>query len=145
MNLTNPNTLLIIAGLLAIIVEIVIGAATGFELFVLGIIFAIGGTVGHITGSLQVALASIVGMILVYVIFGRRMIKQSLHVTTKKTNIESIIGKKAIVTETIPENGAGRVKIMGEEWRAEADRAIPNGGQVRIESVSGVTVKVVEI
>jgi len=46
LNNLNQFTILIILGIFAIIVEIIIGAATGFELLILGVLFIIGGGVG---------------------------------------------------------------------------------------------------
>ncbi len=138
----DPFTVLIILGMVAIIIEIIIGAATGFELLVLGVVFVIGGIVGMFTGSMPIALATIVVLTLAYIFFARRLIQQSLHITTKKTNVESIIGKTARVIGVITSDEPGQVKIEGEVWRAEADEAFAIGDKVIIKSVSGVTVKV---
>ncbi|MGN0033375.1 MAG: NfeD family protein [Candidatus Limimorpha sp.] len=36
-----------------------------------------------------------------------------------KTNMDNIIGKNAIVTERIEKDGFGRVKIDGDDWKAQ--------------------------
>ncbi len=141
---TEPHSVLITIGIVAIIIEIMIGAATGFELFVLGIIFIIAGIIGSLS-SITVAIVSIVIMIALYIFVGRRMIKKSLHFISHKTNVESIIGKKALVTMAITPDKPGRVKIQGEEWRAEAEKAIDTGKKVMINSVSGVTLTVEQL
>lgn len=138
----DPFTVLIILGIVAIIIEIIIGAATGFELLVLGIVFILGGIVGMVTGSMPFALVTIVILTLAYIFFARRLIQQSLHITTKKTNVESIIGKTARVVSEITPDEPGQVKIEGEVWRAESDTEYAKGDKVVIRSVSGVTVKV---
>lgn len=138
----DPFTVLIILGIVAIIIEIIIGAATGFELLVLGIVFILGGIAGMVTDSMSFALVTIVILTLAYIFFARRLIQQSLHITTKKTNVESIIGKTARVVSEITRDDSGQVKIEGEIWRAEADSAFAKGDKVIIKSVSGVTVKV---
>ena len=38
-----------------------------------------------------------------------------------KTNMDGIIGKTAIVTERIEVNGFGRVKIDGDDWKAQME------------------------
>jgi len=141
----NQFTVLIILGVLAIIVEIILGAATGFELLIIGIVFVIGGGVGMLTGSMMIAIGTITALILGYVFFGRKMIKQALNVTTSKTNIDSIIGKQGMVVEPINPDKPGQIKHEGEIWRAEADKVIVKGKKVKIISVSGVTLKVTEI
>lgn len=138
----DPFTVLIILGIVAIIIEIIIGAATGFELLILGVVFIIGGIVGMITNSMPYALVTIVVLTLAYIFFARRLIKQSLHITTQKTNVESIIGKIARVVGKITPDEPGQVKIEGEVWRAEADEEFAMGDKVVIKSVSGVTVRV---
>ena len=138
----NTYSILIILGIIAIIVEIILGAATGFELLVIGIVFIIGGGVGMLTGSIQVAIGSIVVLILGYIFFGRRRIKNALHITTKKTNSESIIGQQAKVVAVIPAGEYGQVKIEGEVWRATSAKSHKIADTVTIESISGVTVSV---
>ncbi|MDA1317217.1 MAG: NfeD family protein [bacterium] len=140
--LQNPNTALILLGFVAIILEIILGAATGFELLILGIVFIIGGGVGMLTGSIQLAIGSIIALILGYIVFGRRRIKNALHITTKATNSESIISKQAKVVSEIPAGEHGQVKIDGEVWRATSTKNHKMGTTVTIDSISGVTVRV---
>ena len=71
-----------------------------------------------------------------------RLLKKSLNITTHATNVESIIGETALVTESIAPDVFGKVKINGEVWRAEAHKKIEVGSKVRIISVSGVTLRV---
>jgi len=138
----NQFTTLIILGILAIIVEIILGAATGFELLIIGIVFIIGGGAGMLTGSMMIAIGTIIALILGYVFFGRNTIKQALHITTTKTNTDSIIGKQGVVIEPINPDVPGQIKYEGEIWRAEAEKAIAKGKKIKIISVSGVTLKV---
>jgi len=138
----NQFTILIILGILAIIAEIILGAATGFELLIIGIVLVIGGGIGMLTGSLMIAIGSITALILGYVFFGRNTIKQALHITTTKTNTDSIIGKQGMVVVSIQPDVPGQIKYEGEIWRAESEKAIAKGKKVKILSVSGVTLKV---
>lgn len=59
-----------------------------------------------------------------------------------KTNVESLIGKQVIVTETIDNlKSTGQVKANGLEWTARSANEtdiIPEGTEVTIDSVSGV-------
>jgi len=56
-----------------------------------------------------------------------------------RTNIFALIGKKAVVSKTISENGVGKVRVNGELWSAvSADRSVLNVGEVVvIVKVSG--------
>ena len=63
------------------------------------------------------------------------------------TGREQLTGAAAEVTEAIstPEGEgvfAGMVRMHGELWRAVASQAIPAGAQVRVLSVTGLTVQV---
>lgn len=135
---------LIVAGIIAIIVELLLGVATGFDLFIIGILLIIGGTI-TLFSSLMVGGGIAATLTLSYVLFGRRIVKQSLSIETKKTNIDGIIGKTAMTVKHITPSRPGQVKIDGEVWRAQSDEKIENGIKVTIVSVSGVTLKVQKI
>lgn len=71
----------------------------------------------------------------------RPIAKKYLNPHTEKTNIESYIGEKVIVTATIDNmNSMGQVKINGVEWTARNidDEILPVGTEVTIQQVSGV-------
>lgn len=61
-----------------------------------------------------------------------------------KTNMDNIIGKTAVVTERIEENGYGRVKIDGDDWKAQTayGAAAEVGEKVRIESFESIILTV---
>jgi len=142
MNLNDINTWLILAGIVAVVVEIMLGASTGFDLLLIGIIAVISGIIGTVFKSSYVAIWSIVILSFLYMIIGRKFIKNKLSIETKSTNVESLLGKKAIVVKPINKHMAGQVKIEGEIWRAESDKEIDKGVEVSVESISGVTLRV---
>ena len=57
-----------------------------------------------------------------------------------KTNMDNIIGKTAMVTERIVEGGYGRVKIDGDDWKAQTSNgsAIEVGEKVQIVSYESI-------
>ena len=61
-----------------------------------------------------------------------------------KTNMDNIIGKTAVVTERIEENGYGRVKIDGDDWKAQTtDGTLAEVGEkVKIESFESIILTV---
>lgn len=138
----DKNYILVVLGIAAIVVEVLMGAATGFDLLLLGVIFVISGGLGLLLNSFVAALISITVLSLVYVFVARGFIKSRLHIGTKNTNVDAIIGKTGIVTKKISSNEAGQVKVNGETWRAHASRDIEPGTNVVIHSVSGVTLTV---
>lgn len=138
----NNNYLLIIGGIIAIIAELALGVATGFDLFVIGVIFIVSGGVGLLVSSFTIALILVSILCLAYVFVGRGFIKQKLTLTTKATNVDALIGKKGMVTKKITKDTVGQVKVEGEVWRAASDTDIDAGSTVVVESVSGVTLTV---
>ena len=65
-----------------------------------------------------------------------------------KTNVESMIGKHAIVISEIDNlQGAGQVTVSGQEWSARnviENQAIPVGSVVSVVAISGVKLIVEE-
>lgn len=64
-----------------------------------------------------------------------------------RTNMDSIIGKTATVTERIDDGGFGRVKIDGDDWKAQSvdGTAVKVGEKVRIESFESIILTVKKI
>jgi len=138
----NNNYLLVILGVICVIVEILLGAATGFDLLLVGVIFMLSGGLGALVKSFPAALVASVVLVVLYLVFGRRFVKQKLAIETKQTNVDRLIGQRAVVVKSIESHRPGQIKIEGEVWRAESDKAIAVGQEVTIESVTGVTLKV---
>lgn len=62
-----------------------------------------------------------------------------------KTNIDNIVGKSGVVTEKIdPSAQTGRVKIDGDEWKAEAenDKIIEAGTRVEVIKIENIVATV---
>jgi membrane protein implicated in regulation of membrane protease activity len=55
-----------------------------------------------------------------------------------KTNVYSVIGKTATVSEIIKPNEIGAVKLRGQVWSAISDTKIEVGAEVRILEIEGV-------
>ncbi len=55
----------------------------------------------------------------------------------EKSNVDALIGQKALTTEAINPPHLGLVKVEGELWRAEAREAIEAGTCVEITGVNG--------
>jgi membrane protein implicated in regulation of membrane protease activity len=79
----------------------------------------------------------------ILILMSEFLLKRKLGIikTPHKTNIDSIIGKEAIVTEKINNtDGTGEVEIAGKKWTAVSidDSVIPLKEKVVIEKVDGV-------
>ena len=74
-------------------------------------------------------------------IFTRPYVEKHLQ-KHEMTNVESVPGKIAIVTEEIDNlRGTGQAKIDGMEWTARSEKdeiKIPVGANAKVLSVSGV-------
>src|SRR5687768_5749141 len=144
----STNWILIIAGALAIVGEVILGAATGFDLALLGIALAAGGGIGLLFGSAKVGLFSAGALAFIYLAFLRRGIRSKVSSPNRPTNIDAVIGRSGVVTEPIVPHGAGMVRVGDELWRAvlahegEGAAAILPGATVVVDSVEGVTLRV---
>ena len=77
-------------------------------------------------------IVSLASILLIRPLFKRYIAKQKTE-----TNVDSLIGAKAIVTEEIKVNGMGKVKIEGEVWLAVSKEDIAKGETVIVEAVDG--------
>lgn len=64
-----------------------------------------------------------------------------------KTNMDNVIGKIAVVTERIEENGFGRVKIDGDDWKAQTEdgTSAEVGEKMRIVSFESIILTVKKV
>ncbi len=114
--------------------------------------FSVGCVFGAILAACELSLtwqvvAFAVGTFLAFV-FIRPIVMKYLDKKTNdngvKTNMDSIIGKTAVVTEKIEENGFGRVKIDGDDWKAQTSdgSAVEVGTKVKIEAFESIILTV---
>jgi membrane protein implicated in regulation of membrane protease activity len=139
------NWLLVIGGIVCVIVELALGAATGFDLALIGGSLTIGGAIGFFAGSEKIGLFAAGGLSLVYLALFRSWLRAKLTVRHRASNIDAIVGMQGVVTKRIALREAGLVKLGSEVWRAELatdDGPRDAGATVKVESVEGVTLKV---
>jgi membrane protein implicated in regulation of membrane protease activity len=140
------NWLLVIVGIVCVIIELALGAFTGFDLALVGGSLTVGGAIGLFTGSAKIGLLSGGILALVYLALFRRWLRAKLTVKDQPTNVDALVGKTGIVTKKIALAEAGLVKVGSEVWRAELAQpdgtARDVGATVKIEAVEGVTIKV---
>jgi membrane protein implicated in regulation of membrane protease activity len=140
------NWLLVIVGIVCVIIELALGALTGFDLALVGGSLAVGGAIGLFTGSAKIGLLAGGVLAFVYLAIFRRLLRAKLTVKDHASNVDAIVGKTGIVTQKIGATEAGMVKVGPEFWRAElagTDGSVRDVGvTVQVESVEGVTLKV---
>ena len=140
------NWVLMIGGIVCVIMELALGAVTGFDLALIGASLAAGGAVGLLFGSANIGLLSAAGLALVYLALFRRWLKVKLTVKEHASNADAVVGKTGVVTKRIAAREPGMVKLGDEVWRAELanmeDQAREAGAIVTVQSVEGVTLKV---
>jgi len=129
-----------LAAVVLIIVEIL---TAGFVLGSFGIAAFITAVVAYIGFPIEFQLIVFIASSLV-IFFTLRPIAKKYLAPKKKieTNVHRLIGKKAIVIETIDNfRQTGRVKIDGDDWRArtESQEIIPVGREVIIKVVDSAT------
>lgn len=140
------NWLLVIGGMVCVIVELALGAMTGFDLALIGGSLAMGGGIGLSLGSEKIGLLAAGGLALVYLAIFRSWLKAKFTVKNHPSNVDAIVGKTGVVTKRIALHEPGMVKVGAEVWRAELaggeDTARDLGAAVTVESIDGVTLKV---
>ncbi|MFC1976891.1 NfeD family protein [Chloroflexota bacterium] len=129
----------VIVGLLLVLLELIVGVETGFDLVFIGSAFIVGGlaTWPFHSWLLTVIVTSLI--CIAYVAIGRRYVHRWTAVSQAKTNIDAIIGRQGIVLKSIARNVDGRVKVGNEQWRARAEEDIREGNEVVVTGVSGAT------
>jgi membrane protein implicated in regulation of membrane protease activity len=131
-------------GLVMILLELILGVEAGLDLVFLGSAFIIGGLATLPFHSWLLTLILTLVICLVYVALGRRYIHRWTATRKEKTNIDTIVGKKGVVLQSIAPNDHGRVKVGNEEWRARAEERIDKDAEIVVTGVQGVTLTVVK-
>ena len=140
------NWLLVIGGVVCVIIELALGALTGFDLALLGASLAMGGGIGLVAGSAKIGLLAAGVLALLYLAVFRSWLKKKLTVKDQASNVDAVVGKTGVVTKRIAIREPGMVKVGSEIWRAELsggdEVARDAGAVVVVQSVEGVTLRV---
>ena len=133
----------VVGWLVALVVLVIIEIST---MGLTTIWFAAGALVAILAAALgaplyvQIALFLIVSVLML--VFTRPFAVKYFNNDREKTNIDSIIGKKGIVTGQVDNlQGIGQVTLNGLEWTARSvqeDTVIPEGSVVTVQDVQGV-------
>lgn len=135
----------VIAALAFIIVEIF---TSGFAVACLsvGCLFSAIGAAFKLSISWQVGLFAI-GAFLAFIFirpFVLKLMNKKTNNNNVTTNMDNVIGRRAVVTEKIENEGYGRVKIDGDDWKArlEDDGEAEVGEKVTVVSHESIILTV---
>jgi len=126
-------------GLFLVLLELIVGVATGLDLVFVGSTFILGGLVTWPFHSWVLTLVVTSIICVAYVAVGRRYVHRWTLVKAQKTNIDAIIGRTGIVIRSIAKNNDGRVRVGNERWKAKAEEDIGKEEEVVVTGVSGAT------
>lgn len=113
----------------------------GFLIFWLGIAALLTMVVSFFTSNLIIQGTVFVILSAILIFATKPLVNKITKKDTIKTNVFSIIGKKAIVTKEINcIEGCGQIKVNGEVWSAEGLDGIDikEGSEVEIVEIKGV-------
>ncbi len=131
--------LFVIAGLLLILAELLVGIQAGFDLVLIGSILFVSGFVGMFTNSVPLMLILATVLSILYIAVGRNKIRQKVAVVTKKTNIDKLVGSTGTVVRSVTPDTAGLVRVNDEDWRASAEEILYERDAIVVEGIEGVT------
>lgn len=132
----DPWIIWVAIGIICIIIEI----------FTPGFLFLSFGVGAILTGLAALIIPSIVFQILTFAVItlivfllSRKFSKKLISADYEDTNVKALVGKTGKVTQKIPANEKGYVKIGGEEWAAVAkdNGEIAKDVQVTINDIEG--------
>ena len=143
----NWNWVLLAVGALMILLEVSLGGFAGFDLVLIGTAFVLGGGIGLLVGNVATGFIVASLLCIAYIVVGRRWVQARLHARTgTSSNVDALLGQKAVVTERLSEHAPGQVRVRDEVWRARpaagASGAYEPGAVVTVEGVDGVTLQV---
>ena len=113
----------------------------GFLVFWLGVGALIAMLVSFFTSNIIIQMSVFVVSSGLLIFATRPLINKISKKDVVPTNVYSLIGKKAVVTEDIDwVTGKGQIKFEGEIWSAKSKEQIniPAGSEVEIVSIEGV-------
>ncbi len=128
--------------LVAVVAFIILEASTYQMVCVWFIVGSIGGMIASMLGAgfwVQMSVFLVISIALL--ILMRPMAMKRLNSHKVKTNADSLIGKKVLITETVDNTKAtGQGKVDGTIWtvRTEEDKIIEEGAVAEIKRIEGV-------
>ena len=81
-----------------------------------------------------------------YVAAGRRWVRSKIQHVRVQSNVDAIVGQRAVVTVRVAPHEPGQVRVKDEVWRAvpaeDGSGPFESGAVVTVHGVDGVTLQV---
>src|SRR5260370_18865823 len=111
------NWPLVIGGIVCVIIELALGALTGFDLALLGASLAVCGGIGLLASSAKIGLLAAGALALLFLAVFRSWLKTKLTVQDQASNVDAVVGKTGGVTKRIAVGEASMVRGGAGNWR----------------------------
>ena len=101
--------------------------------------FAVGAVASALTAAFEVPLWVQVIVFAVVSVMSIRLLRPRLLATLHKgkadrpSNADALMGRIGVVTQLIPSGGYGRVKIDGDDWKAQSPVTVPLQVGMKVE------------
>ena len=128
----------LVVGLLLIAVEVL---TSGFVLIMFGMGALVAAGFAALGAGPLAEVAAFGGTAVALITVARPVLKRRLYTAHVLTNVEALIGDRAIVVSTVDARG-GKIKLRGEFWSARAfdeTEVLEPGHAVTVMSISGAT------
>jgi membrane protein implicated in regulation of membrane protease activity len=128
----------LVAGFALIAAEVLSG---GFVLIMLGVGALAAAGFAELGAGPWLELVVFAGTSLALTTLARPVLKRRLHTAHVPTNVDALVGDKAIVVHTVDAHG-GKIKLRGELWSARAfdeTEILEPGRAVTVMTISGAT------
>jgi len=129
----------IVIGLLLAALEMVV---PGFVILWFGVAGILTGVAAFFVRNPLVQLAIFAGLSAILVTASQLISRRMTKPEPEAVGANRLSGVEGLVVEDIVPPEMGRVKVLGEEWRAESASAITRGTKVKIVGVSGTHLEV---
>lgn len=125
-------------GILLFILEMILGGAANFDLFLLGSCLIVGGLIGWSLDSIFWALISSSVLALSYVFFMRPFIQKLLLPKEQPSNADALLGQYARVERPITLSEPGQIRLTnGDLWLAKSNTPQTGGIEVQVIKIEG--------
>lgn len=128
----------LVVGLLLIAAEVL---TSGFVLIMFGAGALVAAGFAALGAGPLPEVAAFAGTSVALITVARPVLKRRLHTTHVPTNVDALVGDRAIVVSTVDAHG-GKIKLRGELWSARAfdeTEVLQPGHAVTVMTISGAT------
>ena len=128
----------LVAGLVLVAAEVL---SSDFVLIMLGTGALVAAGVSALGGSIWLDVGVFAVTSIALITLGRPMLKRRLYTAHVPTNVDALVGDRAVVVSTVDSRG-GKIKLRGELWSARAydeTEVLEPGQRVTVMTISGAT------